>query len=76
MKSFGVKDSKKLASSAALDFERSESVKAKQRSSTSKKIGTGSNRKCKICGKDPHPNYFFCPACHHRVDAYEENDER
>jgi uncharacterized OB-fold protein len=31
-------------------------------------------RKCKICGKNPHPNYFFCPSCHHRISAVEEID--
>ncbi|MFW5810058.1 MAG: hypothetical protein ACOCWY_00440 [Thermodesulfobacteriota bacterium] len=24
-------------------------------------------RACRSCGKDAYPNYFFCPACHHRV---------
>ena len=37
-------------------------------------------RKCKICGKDPSPNYFYCPSCHHRVSHHsvemeEERDE-
>ena len=27
-------------------------------------------RKCKICGKDPSPNYFYCPSCHHRVSHH------
>ena len=22
------------------------------------------NRKCLICGTNPWPNYFYCPACH------------
>jgi len=22
-----------------------------------------------LCGKDPHPNYFYCPVCHHRISA-------
>lgn len=35
-----------------------------------RKKSTG--RKCRICGKDPYPNYFFCPGCHHRVESYEE----
>ena len=39
-----------------------------------------STRKCKICGKDPSPNYFYCPSCHHRVSHHsvemeEERDE-
>lgn len=31
-----------------------------------------SGRTCRMCGKDPYPNYFFCPGCHHRVESYEE----
>ena len=26
-----------------------------------------SGRSCRVCGKDPAPNYFFCRACHQRV---------
>ena len=29
----------------------------------------GSSRSCRMCGKDPHPNYFYCPACHHRISS-------
>jgi uncharacterized OB-fold protein len=29
-------------------------------------------RKCKMCGKDPYPNYFYCPTCHHKVSARDE----
>ncbi|AOY57941.1 MULTISPECIES: hypothetical protein [Desulfococcus] len=37
-----------------------------------------SARKCKICGKDPSPNYFYCPSCHHRVSHHsvEMEEER
>lgn len=31
-------------------------------------------RKCRICGKDPYPNYFFCRACHHKISVQDEND--
>lgn len=24
-------------------------------------------RLCRSCGKNAYPNYFFCPACHHKV---------
>ena len=34
------------------------------------KPGKKSGRKCKLCGKDPYPNYFYCPSCHHRVSHY------
>lgn len=33
----------------------------------SKKRRKGSGRVCRGCGKDPYPNYFYCPPCHHRV---------
>jgi hypothetical protein len=39
-----------------------------------RKIRGRSNRSCQICGKDPHPNYFYCPACHHRISALGEDD--
>lgn len=26
-----------------------------------------SERKCRVCGKDPSPNRFFCKACHYVV---------
>jgi uncharacterized OB-fold protein len=29
-------------------------------------------RICRICGKDPYPNYFFCPSCHHKVTTLED----
>lgn len=32
-----------------------------------------SNRTCRICGKDPYPNYFFCPSCHHKVSTQEDD---
>jgi hypothetical protein len=34
-----------------------------------RKKGGFSNRTCRLCGKDPHPNYFYCPVCHHRISA-------
>jgi uncharacterized OB-fold protein len=38
-----------------------------------KRVNTG--RACKKCGKDPYPNYFFCPSCHHKLSEYEEEDD-
>ncbi|MEE4359396.1 MAG: hypothetical protein V2I97_23190 [Desulfococcaceae bacterium] len=32
-------------------------------------------RTCRMCGKDPYPNYFYCPACHHRVSHSGHNEE-
>jgi len=34
-----------------------------------------SNRKCKTCGKDPWPNYFFCKGCHSVVSNSVEDNE-
>ena len=35
-----------------------------------------SGRKCQYCGKDPSPNYFFCPnSCHEIVDREPWDDE-
>ena len=39
-----------------------------------RKIHGCSTRSCQICGKDPHPNYFYCTACHHRISASGEED--
>jgi uncharacterized OB-fold protein len=49
-------------------------VKGKNRYIKSVKKKTVSGRKCKICGKDASPNYFFCPPCHYRINAVEETD--
>lgn len=36
-------------------------------------------RKCQICGKDPYPNYYYCPKCHghavYSADSEEEDDK-
>ena len=31
-------------------------------------------RKCQICGKDPYPNYYFCPKCHGHTEYYADSD--
>lgn len=36
---------------------------------SAKKLKKKSGRTCKYCGKDPFPNYFYCPACHHKVSS-------
>ncbi|MGB2688415.1 MAG: hypothetical protein WBC36_05480, partial [Desulfobacterales bacterium] len=54
--------------------ERPRNVKAKEHYKSYRKKKIKSGRKCKICGNDPYPNYFFCPACHHRIGVYEENE--
>jgi uncharacterized OB-fold protein len=48
--------------------------KAKEHYKSYRKKKVTSGRKCRICGNDPYPNYFFCPACHHRIGVYEENE--
>jgi len=76
MSSLSVKDSQEPGSSADGDLKRPKHAKQKNHYKSCKKKRINSGRKCKICGKDPHPNYFFCPACHHRIEAYEECDEK
>lgn len=49
-------------------------IHAKEHYKSYKKKKMKSGRKCRVCGNDPYPNYFFCPACHHRVGVYEENE--
>jgi uncharacterized OB-fold protein len=49
-------------------------INAKEHYKSYKKKKMKSGRKCRVCGNDPYPNYFFCPACHHRVGVYEENE--
>jgi hypothetical protein len=49
-------------------------VKAKEHYKSYRKKKIKSGRKCRICGNDPYPNYFFCPSCHHRIGVYEDNE--
>jgi len=51
---------------------RNVKAKAHYKSYKNKKIKSG--RKCRTCGNNPYPNYFFCPSCHHRIVVYEENE--
>jgi uncharacterized OB-fold protein len=32
-------------------------------------------RRCQICGKNPYPNYYFCPKCHGHTDFYSELED-
>jgi uncharacterized OB-fold protein len=54
--------------------KKPKSNKAKNHYKSYRKKKVISGRKCRICGNDPYPNYFFCPACHHRIGVYEENE--
>ncbi len=40
-----------------------------------KKSGSNSGRVCAKCGKDPYPNYFYCPVCHKSIQLDEEYDD-
>jgi len=60
--------------STSINPKRKRNAKDQEQYKSSKKKKIKSRRKCKICGNDPYPNYFFCPACHHRIGAYEEDD--
>jgi hypothetical protein len=53
---------------SACALEDLSKVRGASRRSRRKKGGF-SNRACRLCGKDPHPNYFYCPVCHHRISA-------
>jgi uncharacterized OB-fold protein len=35
----------------------------------------GSGRICRKCGKDPYPNYFYCPICHKSVQLDDEYED-
>jgi uncharacterized OB-fold protein len=54
--------------------KKPKSVKTKEHYKSYRKKKITSGKKCRICGNDPYPNYFFCPACHHRIGVYEENE--
>ena len=54
--------------------KKPKNVKAKEHYKSYRKKKMKSGRKCRICGNDPYPNYFFCPACHHRIGVYEEHE--
>ncbi len=41
---------------------------------TGRKRGV-SGRVCKKCGKDPYPNYFFCPSCHRKISEHDDDDD-
>ncbi|MFH2219650.1 MAG: hypothetical protein ABII68_08325 [Pseudomonadota bacterium] len=53
---------------------RARNPKNKKEYLCSSKKKKNSGRKCKICGKDPYPNYFFCPSCHHRINEDGESE--
>ena len=54
--------------------KRPKNIKAKEQYKSFRKKKIKSKRKCRVCGNDPYPNYFFCPACHQRIGVYEENE--
>lgn len=60
--------------STSANSKRPKSIKSKEHYKSYRKKKIKSGRKCRICGSDPYPNYFFCPACHHKIGVYEEND--
>ncbi len=48
--------------------------KAKSLKRTPKR-GRKAIRLCRSCGKNADPNYFFCPACHHKVSSREDPED-
>lgn len=68
------RENKTSGLSTSINPKRKRNAKDQEQYKSPKKKKIKSGRKCKICGNDPYPNYFFCPACHHRIGAYEEDD--
>lgn len=54
--------------------KRPKNVNSKKLYKSYRKKKVLSGRKCRICGNDPYPNYFFCPTCHHKIGVYEDNE--
>jgi len=74
MKSFSLKTKTTSELLTPTTPKRPRNVKAREQYKSCRKKKIKSGRKCKICGNDPYPNYFFCPTCHHRVGVFEENE--
>ena len=66
------KTTSELSTATKPKKQKSNKTKEHYRSYRKKKVTSG--RKCRICGNDSYPNYFFCPACHHRIGVFEENE--
>lgn len=49
-------------------------IRQKTRYRRSRKKIVKSGRTCLACGKDPAPNYFYCPSCHHKVSGGADGD--
>ena len=64
----------KSTSDALRDNEKREETQRKKKYIRSVKRRIPSGRKCKICGKDASPNYFYCTPCHYRISSLEETD--
>lgn len=47
------------------------------RRASSRRRKPTSGRACRMCGKDPFPNYFYCPTCHHKISSssYDDTNE-
>lgn len=74
MKSSSIQEPQNPEFSVLQNRQKTKSIKYKSyRNRHKKKANSG--RKCKVCGKDPYPNYFFCPSCHNSLEVYEEKDE-
>jgi len=44
------------------------------RSPSPRRKKAGSGRVCRLCGKDPYPNYFYCQTCHHKLSSSSFDD--
>jgi len=56
-------------------FGNDEIPETEMNSEKVKKKKTASGRVCRKCGRDPYPNYFYCPACHKKIHLAESDSE-
>ena len=55
-------------------MEAAPPTRHKTRYVRSRKKKVKSGRSCRSCGKDPSPNYFYCPSCHHKVSGFVDGE--
>jgi hypothetical protein len=57
------------------EYQKKRFVTSRNKPEEHKKRIKPAGRCCIICGKDPYPNYFYCPSCHNRVGMHDEGGE-
>ena len=56
-------------------IEETVPTKRKNRYRSLRKKKGRNGRLCRVCGRDPYPNYFYCPSCHHKVSGYTDGGD-